>query len=69
MPIQRRAAITLAVVALVVFLLYQLRDVLLPFVAGAALAYALDPVADRLERLGLGRLTATLIILATFLLG
>ncbi len=50
-------------------LLYQLRDVLLPFVAGAALAYALDPVADRLERLGIGRLTATLIILATFLLG
>ncbi len=69
MPIQRRAAITLAVLALLVFLLYQLRDVLLPFVAGAALAYALDPVADRLERLGLGRLAATLLILATFVCG
>lgn len=69
MPIQRRAAITLAVLALLVFLLYQLRDVLLPFVAGAALAYALDPVADRLERLGLGRLAATLLILAGFVCG
>ena len=31
-------------------------DILLPFVAGFALAYLLDPLADRLQRLGLGRL-------------
>ena len=30
-------------------------DILLPFVAGMALAYLLDPVADRLERLGISR--------------
>ncbi|WP_203236143.1 AI-2E family transporter [Methylobacterium crusticola] len=65
---QRRAAIVLAVLAVVVVLLYQLRDVLVPFVAGAALAYVLDPVADRLERLGIGRLAATFVILAVFLL-
>ncbi|WP_407520180.1 AI-2E family transporter [Methylobacterium oryzisoli] len=69
MPIQRRAAVALAALAVVIFLLYLLRDVLLPFVAGAALAYMLDPVADRLERLGIGRLAATLIILAVFVLG
>ena len=32
-----------------------LRDILLPFVAGFALAYMLDPLADRLQRVGLGR--------------
>ena len=42
------------IAALVVFvaLLWLLSDVLLPFVAGMALAYLLDPLADRLERLG-----------------
>ena len=44
------------------------RTILLPFVAGFALAYLLDPLADRLERLGLGRLGATLIILILFVL-
>jgi predicted PurR-regulated permease PerM len=40
-----------------------LSGILLPFVAGLALAYFLDPVADALERLGLPRLAATLTIL------
>ena len=40
------------------------RPILLPFVAGAALAYALDPVADWLQRQGLNRLAATSTILA-----
>ncbi|GHD07180.1 AI-2E family transporter [Tianweitania populi] len=43
-------------------------SILLPFVAGMALAYFLDPVADRLERLGLSRLMATIVILISFLL-
>lgn len=43
-------------------LLWLLAGTLLPFFAGAALAYLLDPLADRLERLGLGRITATMII-------
>jgi predicted PurR-regulated permease PerM len=58
------------VLALLVFaiLLYGLSGVLLPFVAGLALAYLLDPVADRLERLGLSRLIATLLILGIVLI-
>ena len=40
---------------------YLFSEILLPFVAGMALAYFLDPVADRLERLGLSR-TAGLIL-------
>ncbi|MCX8225564.1 MAG: AI-2E family transporter [Sulfitobacter sp.] len=37
-------------------------DVLLPFLIGAAIAYFLDPVADRLETLGLSRAMATTVI-------
>ena len=43
------------------------RQILLPFVAGAALAYALDPVADWLERSGFNRLGATTTILSALL--
>ncbi len=43
-------------------LLWLLHDILLPFVAGAALAYVLAPLADRLERLGLNRTIAALLL-------
>ncbi|WP_299754497.1 AI-2E family transporter [uncultured Boseongicola sp.] len=42
--------------------LWVLGDVILPFVLGAAIAYFLDPVADRLEALGCSRAIATAII-------
>jgi predicted PurR-regulated permease PerM len=63
MTVWRQAGFWLG--ALVAFLLFLLvfSEILLPFVAGMVLAYALDPVADRLEGLGLGRLGATLSIL------
>ena len=48
--------------------LWVLREILLPFVAGMALAYLLDPVANRLERLGINRLVASLVIIGAFLL-
>ena len=43
-------------------LMWLLGDIILPFIVGAGLAYFLDPVADRLERLGLSRVAATAII-------
>ncbi|MBE0453514.1 AI-2E family transporter [Roseovarius autotrophicus] len=43
-------------------MLWVLGDVILPFVLGAAVAYFLDPIADRLERMGLGRLWAVVVI-------
>jgi predicted PurR-regulated permease PerM len=57
--------VTFWIIALFVFIaaLWLLSDILLPFIAGLALAYFLDPVADALERLGLPRLIATLLIL------
>ncbi len=45
-------SLSAAVFALV---LWFLGDVLLPFVLGGAIAYCLDPIADRLEKWGLSR--------------
>src|SRR5262245_28806799 len=42
--------------------LWLLHDILLPFVAGIALAYVLAPVADRAERFGINRTVAALLI-------
>lgn len=58
------------VAALIVFIvfLWAFRSILLPFVAGMALAYFLDPVADWLERRGLSRMMATVVILICFVL-
>jgi predicted PurR-regulated permease PerM len=48
--------------AVFLLLLWFLGDVLLPFIVGGAIAYFLDPVADRLERMGMGRALATTVI-------
>jgi predicted PurR-regulated permease PerM len=42
--------------------LWLLHDVLLPFVSGIALAYVLAPLANRVERLGVNRTVAALLI-------
>lgn len=68
MTLQRQLTFWAVAFVLFVLALYVLSDILLPFVAGLAIAYFLDPVADRLERLGLGRLAATIVILALFVL-
>jgi predicted PurR-regulated permease PerM len=57
---------TLAVIAAIVVLLH---GVLLPFVAGIALAYLLNPVVNWLERLGLNRAVAALGIISVFIIG
>jgi len=49
-------------------ILWFLGDVILPFVLGGAIAYFLDPVADRIERLGASRAVATTIITLSALL-
>ncbi|WP_375228427.1 AI-2E family transporter [Roseobacter sp. S98] len=51
-----------AAAAVFFILLWYLGHVLLPFVLGGAIAYFLDPVADRLERIGLSRVAATAVI-------
>lgn len=57
-----------ALAAGMALLLYALSSMLLPFAAAIALGYLLDPVADKLEKWGLSRLAATLLILVFFIL-
>jgi predicted PurR-regulated permease PerM len=66
MTLQRKIGFWLTALAIFVALIWLLRDVLMPFAAGLVLAYLLDPLADRLEKWGFGRLGATLLILVLF---
>lgn len=61
-------SVALIAALLAVLLLWLLREILLPFAAGMTLAYLLDPLANRLERLGINRLFATLAIVGLFVL-
>ncbi|NLH82155.1 MAG: AI-2E family transporter [Phyllobacteriaceae bacterium] len=63
MTLERQLRFWLAAAALFVAFLWLFSGVLLPFVAGIALAYLLDPLADRLEALGLPRSAAALTII------
>ena len=67
MSLTRPIVFWIAMLAAVIAVVVLLREVLLPFVAGMALAYLLDPLATRLERLGVNRLIATLAILGLFI--
>ena len=67
MTLRRQVQFWLISLAVFCAFLYVFSSVLLPFVAGMAVAYLLDPVCDRLEKLGMGRMWATLTILLGFI--
>ena len=69
MTLKRQITFWVAALAVLIGILWLLNGILLPFLAGLVLAYFLDPVADALERLGLPRLAATLIIVLSAALG
>jgi predicted PurR-regulated permease PerM len=48
--------------ATALLLLWLLSDILLPFVVGIAVAYFFDPLVDRIQRLGLSRSWATILV-------
>jgi predicted PurR-regulated permease PerM len=58
----RLVALGLAPLVALCLALILLKDILLPFLVGMGAAYLLDPLADRLERLGLSRIAATSLI-------
>ncbi|WP_421701165.1 AI-2E family transporter [Aliiroseovarius sp.] len=62
LPVQTQAKYWTIATAILVAALWFLGDVILPFVLGGAIAYFLDPVADRLEDAGCSRALATAII-------
>lgn len=65
---QRQLIFWLAALVLFVLGLWLLSEILLPFVAGLAIAYLLTPLTDRLERLGVNRLAAALLIITVVVL-
>jgi len=66
--VARQVWFWVATVVVFVLVLWLLHGILLPFVAGMALAYLLDPMVNRLHRLGLNRAVAALLIVAIFIL-
>jgi predicted PurR-regulated permease PerM len=76
LPVRQQAKFWGVAAALFLLALWYLGDVVLPFILGGALAYLLDPIADKLERVGLSRaasvsligLIATLVFVLLFLL-
>lgn len=55
LPVKEQATYWGITFVVLLLTLWFLGDVILPFVLGGAIAYCLDPIADRLEKLGLGR--------------
>ena len=66
--LQRQMVFWLAALALFILFLWLLADILLPFIAGLAIAYFLAPLVDRLERMGVNRLVAALAVISLVVL-
>jgi predicted PurR-regulated permease PerM len=66
--LQRQVMFWLAALAVFILLLWLLSEILLPFIAGLAIAYLLTPLTDRLERFGVNRLVAALLIISVAVL-
>jgi predicted PurR-regulated permease PerM len=64
----RHLAFWIVTFLVVLALIWLLHAILLPFVAGLALAYVQAPLADRLERLGMNRTVAALLIVTLVVL-
>ena len=68
MSIDRHLVFWITALLVFVLLLWLLSEVLLPFVAGLALAYLQVPLADRLQRHGMNRTLAALVIVGVVVL-
>ena len=65
--VENKQTIFWIVIAFILVLaIYTLSSVLMPFVAGMILAYLLDPLVDRVEKVGIRRSLSTLFVLTIF---
>jgi predicted PurR-regulated permease PerM len=64
MKSERQLLFWLAVALVFVVAILALQEVLLPFVTGIVLAYAFNPLADKLDRMGLPRVVAAGLVVA-----
>jgi len=68
MTTQQRTLSWLAAFAAFIAFVLLFESILLPFLVGLAVAYLLDPVCDRLEKVGCSRTLATSLVTAGFFL-
>ena len=68
LPVRQQAKYWGIAVVVFVLAMWFLGNVILPFILGGAIAYFLDPVADRLQRLGLSRMSAVIDITLSVIL-
>src|SRR3954463_2725599 len=68
MTLRQQLMFWLAILAVFGFLLWLLSEILLPFVAGAGLAYLPNPLANRLERVGVNRTLAALLMVGVMVI-
>lgn len=66
MTLQRQVGFWIGGLAVLALSLFVLRGILLPFVAGLALAYFLDPIVSRLELIRVPRIVGALTVIGTF---
>jgi predicted PurR-regulated permease PerM len=62
LALERQVAFWFAALAVLIALLWLLSTVLMPFIAGMALAYLLDPIARRAQRMGVPRAASALVM-------
>ncbi len=65
---ERRVVFWIGAMVAFMAVVWLLHEILLPFVAGMALAYLFNPLANRLQRAGIDRLVASLVIIGVFVL-
>lgn len=61
-PVQKQLIWWGVAICVLLLTMWLLGQAILPFILGAGIAYLLDPVADRLERIGLSRTMAVVVI-------
>jgi predicted PurR-regulated permease PerM len=68
MSLERQVAFWITAAVVVAGTLWLLGEILLPFVAGVALAYLLNPLINRLERVGVPRWIGALVVVTVVVL-
>ena len=66
MSLRRQVIFWLTALVVFIAILFFLRGILLPFVAGMLVGYFLDPLVDRVERTGASRALATSLVTVLF---
>lgn len=67
MKANNKSIYIITILAIVIIFLYQISNILTPFIIGIIISYFLDPAADKLETKGFSRTTSTLLILLGFI--